>query len=317
MSDAAGWWGDVGAGATSAEHAQMAGRGWRVALVALLAAGCAAGEPAATAEDEPEEEPEANDVSEAAWSPRSDRLLVTWDQGGRSRLVGVLAPDTMTTAYEPGSGLRLTDGPDRHAAWSPDRLWIAFASTRDGQSEIYRMRPDGTGVERLTTDPALDTEPAYSPDGATIAFVSDRTDGTPRLHVMGADGSDVRQVPNPQGGAHAGPEWAPDGTRLVLTVELDGEEVLHVATRTGGWGRLRAGQSASWATDSDQLYYSHGDSVYSMRVSTGTRRPVLPSGRVPTPSPDGRWLAFVRGAYPSSALHVLDLRTGEEHRVTR
>src|SRR5256885_2251960 len=51
---------------------------------------------------------------------------------------------------------------------------IAFTSNRDGNDEIYVMNADGTGVTRLTNDPASDSQPAWSPDGSRIAFTSTR-----------------------------------------------------------------------------------------------------------------------------------------------
>ena len=51
---------------------------------------------------------------------------------------------------------------------------IAFTSTRDGNSEIYVMDSDGSDHVRLTYDPAIDSDPALSPDGRRIAFVSRR-----------------------------------------------------------------------------------------------------------------------------------------------
>src|SRR6185436_15955834 len=54
--------------------------------------------------------------------------------------------------------------------WSPDGSSIAFVSSRDGNREIYLVRPDGSGLERLTNDPANDDIPKWSPDGKRIAF---------------------------------------------------------------------------------------------------------------------------------------------------
>ena len=70
---------------------------------------------------------------------------------------------------------------------------IAFTSNRDGNDEIYVMNADGTGVTRLTDNPASDQQPAWSPDGSRIAFTSNR-DGNFDIYVMNADGTGVTRL---------------------------------------------------------------------------------------------------------------------------
>src|SRR6185503_13314557 len=77
------------------------------------------------------------------------------------------------------------------AANGPGR--IAFTSNRDGNDEIYVMNADGTGVVRLTNDPAIDQQPAWSPDGSRIAFVSNRG-GKFDTYLMNADGTGVTRL---------------------------------------------------------------------------------------------------------------------------
>ena len=78
-------------------------------------------------------------------------------------------------------------------AWSPDGRKIAFASERDGNSEIYLMNADGSGQRSLTRNLAYDGDPAWSPDGQKITFVSNR-DGRYAVYVMNADGSGQRSL---------------------------------------------------------------------------------------------------------------------------
>src|SRR5260221_1317060 len=70
---------------------------------------------------------------------------------------------------------------------------IAFTSNRDGNNEVYVMNADGTGVTRLTNDPAIDQDPAWSPDGSRITFTSTRN-GNYDIYVMNADGTCVTQL---------------------------------------------------------------------------------------------------------------------------
>ena len=73
---------------------------------------------------------------------------------------------------------------DYDAAWSPDGAWIAFTSERNGSADIYRVHPDGSGLERLTDSPAYDDQAAFSPDGRQIVFVTTRADGTADLWTL-------------------------------------------------------------------------------------------------------------------------------------
>lgn len=82
---------------------------------------------------------------------------------------------------------------DTAPALSPDGQKIAFMSNRDGNWEIYVSNTDGSGMQRLTDDPANDGLPAWSPDGQVIAFVSNRG-GTWAIWATTPGGNDQRQL---------------------------------------------------------------------------------------------------------------------------
>ena len=105
------------------------------------------------------------------------------------------------------------------ADWSPNGKQLAYACTdandEDERVGIYVMRPDGSRKRRLTRGSGNDSEPAWSPDGKSIAFSSYRSGGGD-LYVMRADGSGLRQVTtNP--GSEYNPDWSPDGKAIVFT----------------------------------------------------------------------------------------------------
>jgi TolB protein len=112
-----------------------------------------------------------------------------------------------------------------NATWSPDGEWLAFevASPRPHgvkggrQSDIAIIRPDGTGERRLTRTRKLETNPVWSPDGTSIAFVSDRhrrkssgerDNRAFELYVMNADGTGIRRVTH-NNVADTHPDWQP------------------------------------------------------------------------------------------------------------
>src|SRR6476660_8591990 len=100
---------------------------------------------------------------------------------------------------------------------------IAFSSNRSGDTEIYTMNPDGTGVRRLTHSPKYDAPAAWSPDGRKLLFYSQRSAGGD-VWVMNADGTGQRNLTtNP---AHDGPGgWSPDGRQIVFDSSRDGNGI--------------------------------------------------------------------------------------------
>jgi TolB protein len=83
---------------------------------------------------------------------------------------------------------------------------ITFSS---GTNDIYVVNANGSGLRRLTSNPANDFDPAWSPDGRMIAFRSER-DGNTEIYVMAADGSAQRNVSHDPT-EDWGPTWSPDG----------------------------------------------------------------------------------------------------------
>ena len=77
---------------------------------------------------------------------------------------------------------------DIHPDWSPDGQWLAFASDRGGEFDIWVVRPDGGGLRQVTTGPGTKTWPAWSPDGRQILF-NRGAEGKQGLWLVGVDGS--------------------------------------------------------------------------------------------------------------------------------
>jgi len=96
---------------------------------------------------------------------------------------------------------------------------VLFETTRDGNSEIYVMNPDGTQQTNLTNDAGGDYNPTWSPDGTKIVFVSER-DGNSEIYTMDADGSDPTNLT-----LHAdedyNPVWSPNGDRIAFMTDRE------------------------------------------------------------------------------------------------
>jgi len=130
--------------------------------------------------------------------------------------------------------------------------WIVFTgSARYDGVNIYRVRPDGSDLQRVTTGRGEDYFPVWSPDGQSIAFYSEET-GSDEVFVVNADGSDQHQVS--QGGGY-GPSWSPDGEWIAYTCT----EGLCVVRRDGSESHVISGDSGAgfphWSPDGEWIAY--------------------------------------------------------------
>jgi TolB protein len=187
-----------------------------------------------------------------------------------------------------GSGERaLTQGTlDYNPAWSPDGKWIAFTSERNGSADLYRIRTDGSGLERLTDDPAFDDQAAYSPDGTQIVFVTTRADGTADLWILDVQTHRAKPLTSGPGGDFR-PAWSPDGKWIAFSTDRESSmpmakgrwEHLHVVdiylVRPDGSGLKRLSRhgdfcgSPKWMGDSKSViaYCMPAENTWTYRIN--------------------------------------------------
>jgi dipeptidyl aminopeptidase/acylaminoacyl peptidase len=110
---------------------------------------------------------------------------------------------------------------------SPNGEWIAYAvaevlkETNKRTSQIWLTKRDGSETRQLTFAGKSSSKPRWSPDGQSIAFVSDRGDGN-TLYLLPLTGGEARPlVPHRSGITHL--EWSPDGTKIALAAVVDPE----------------------------------------------------------------------------------------------
>ena len=103
----------------------------------------------------------------SGWSP--DGQWIAFTLKGEGEEPGIIArnPDGVNVR-------RLTGDEDYGAIWSPNGEQMIFTSVRDGNEEIYVMNEDGSELRRVTNNSDSDSHPTWSPDGARIAYISDR-----------------------------------------------------------------------------------------------------------------------------------------------
>lgn len=113
---------------------------------------------------------------------------------------------------------------------------VAFASDRSGLPQIYVSNVDGTDLVQITSRDNGACQPAWSPDGSQLAFISpcQRRLDSPRefysdtsLFMVSADGSDLEQLTNIPG-ADFEPDWSPDGKRIAFTSIRDGNRQIYL-----------------------------------------------------------------------------------------
>lgn len=223
---------------------------------------------------------------------------------------------------------------------SPDGKEVVF----DLLGDLYVMPIAGGEARALTTGMAWDMQAKYSPDGRWIAFTSDRGGGD-NIWVMPRAGGEARQVSKESFRLLSQPAWTPDSEFIVARKHFSSTRSLGAGEmwlyhRSGGDGlqltKKRTEQKdtgePAFSPDGRYLYFSDdstpgGVFEYSKDVNgqiyviqrldrqTGKVEPYItgPGGSIrPTPSPDGKSLAFIRRVRYKSVLYVMDIASGRE-----
>ncbi len=199
---------------------------------------------------------------------------------------------------------------DYNASFSFDGEWVVFTSEREGSADVYRVRLNGSQLERLTDSPAFDDQGALSPDGRSLAFVSSRGDGSVDIYVLDLATREVRNLTRSPGGDFR-PSWSPDGTMLAFTSD-----------RGTGFPHL------GYPEPGGQWEHVQVASLYLMRADGSGLRQLTASADMMSGTPkwsaDGRQIVFYElsvrdtfvarnrnAASASSRIVSLDLATGQ------
>lgn len=251
-----------------------------------------------------------------SWSPEGDRLA--FERGG----------DLFVLSLDDGAATPVAHHPslDETPVWSPDGE-ILFASEREGELDVFQVRPDGSGLRRLTTDPTDDDHPRYTSDGSRIVFNSKRHDGeTYQIWVMDADGGGARRLTyHYEWDSY--PSLSADGSRLlwrrvliregrrdseIFLTDLASGEVSNLTDRDGFDGYPVWSPDEAWVAFASDRDSPGMDQLFVMRTdgSDWIRLNELEEGvqyARPSWSADGRRIAATRQDAEGTTLVVVEL----------
>ncbi len=230
---------------------------------------------------------------------------------------------------------------------SPDGTTIVF----DMLGDIYTMPIDGGKAKAISSGMAWEIQPRFSPDGKHIAFISDSSGGD-NVWTMNANGSGKTQITDESFRLLNNPTWSPDGrfiaarkhfttTRSLGTGEIwlysaDGKAKggVKLVKRPNETFQKELGEPM-FAADGKSIYYSAnttsgGQFIYAQDSNTTIFEIMqyhMDSGEIstavsgfggavrPTPSPDGKIMAYVRRERAKSKLYLKDMTSGKTWKI--
>ena len=268
----------------------------------------------AYAQDAADKDDEKWDVS----NPPGDKSEIKIDTKTGTWMSLDVSPDGKTIAFDMlgdiytvpmkgGKATAITSG----MAWeiqprfSPDGKRIAFTSDRGGADNIWTMDVGGDNPEQVTKEKfRLLNNPTWSPDGRFIAarkhFTTSRSLGTGEIwlyHTSGGDGVKLVKRPSESFQKELGePMFAPDGKSIYYSMNTT------------------PGNRFIYAQDSNTTLFE----ILEYNMETGETSTAVSGygGSVrPTPSPDGKTMAFVRRERAKSKLYLKDMESGKEWKI--
>jgi Tol biopolymer transport system component len=254
------------------------------------------------------------------------KIIFTSSRSGDRELYSINPDGTKLTR------MTFVNGDDSRARWSPDGDWIAFASSRDGDWELYYMvNTPGGNTFKLSNNNVHEFDPSYSPDSNRIAFASKR-DGDYEIFVTTTDiidGPFVDQLTF-NSASDGCPDWSPDGNRIAFSSDRQGNRDIFVMNANGSNQTRLTGSTAldncpTWSPDGKTLAFRSdrdGDPEIWLMDANGSNQRQLTRNSVddwgPAAwSPDGNWLAFLSNRGGNWEIVIISVDGSTEYNLTR
>ncbi|MBO0701444.1 MAG: PD40 domain-containing protein [Candidatus Dormibacteraeota bacterium] len=234
----------------------------------------------------------------------------------------------------PHGAQQLSREPARDPAVALRTSRLAYDSTAAGAPNVYVSGLNLASPHEVAPAPGGQTQPAWSPDGGRLAYVSGQLGLHAPVGVSGTFGTVFVSTAD-GGGAHAitpddsfagEPAWSPDGTGIAYATDRGGYWNIDTVRPDGGGERMLTdrgqAQWPTWSPDSSRIAYQWsaalgGDpSIWVMDAADGGTAHRLTSGSDPSWSPNGKWIAFVRKTDQGSDLWMISPRGGHAVRIT-
>ena len=159
---------------------------------------------------------------------------------------------------------------------------------------IFELDLRSRNVRQLTNEQAINTAPSYSPDGAQVAFESDRG-GTQQIYLMNADGSSQNRI-SFGNGRYSTPVWSPDGQWIAFTKQGGGKFSIGVMKPDGSGERILTegyhNEGPTWAPNGRVVMFTRESAgaggqaqLFSVDISGRNLKPVPTDG----PASDPAW----------------------------
>lgn len=203
---------------------------------------------------------------------------------------------------------------------------IAYVTKTGSRHSLWVADSDGENAQSALSSPEPIISPAWSPNGAQLAYVSFES-RKPVVYVHEIASGRRRLVANFRG-SNSAPAWSADGRTLAVTLSRDGGSQLYTLDANGGEPRRLMESSGIdtepvFSADGRSIYFvsDRGGSpqIYRVPVQGGSVERVTFNGTYnisPTLSPDGRWLAYISRIGGAFRLHVMDLAGGTVSAIT-